>query len=144
MNHILHKLPLWQNVWKETFTAFMNLSPLIIALLIGNICLQACYHKVLQWITIFHFKHESFPLNVLPYILCYSSNTTIYVQIFKGSDFRDFCGQLAIREIFILEISLAKLWLVAISRRAEYLVTLKNKIAKMMNLWCLHASKICI
>ena len=32
---------------------------------------------------------------------------TVYVQIFKGCNFRGFRGQLAFCEIFILEISLA-------------------------------------
>ena len=48
---------------------------------------------------------------------------TVYVQIFEGCNFGGFCSQLAIHEIFILEISLAKLWLASIG----YLVILKNK-----------------
>ena len=32
---------------------------------------------------------------------------TVYVQIFDGCNFRGFCGELAIREIVILKISLA-------------------------------------
>ena len=39
---------------------------------------------------------------------------TVYVQIFKGRNFRGFCGQLAFQEIFILEISLLKLWLLCV------------------------------
>ena len=31
---------------------------------------------------------------------------TVYVQIFEGCNFQGLCGQLAIRKIFILEISL--------------------------------------
>ena len=39
---------------------------------------------------------------------------TVYIQIFKGCNFQGFRGQLAFREIFILEISLAKLWLLCV------------------------------
>ena len=39
----------------------------------------------------------------------------VYVQIFEGCNFRDCHGQLAVHEIFILEISLAKLWLASIA-----------------------------
>ena len=35
-----------------------------------------------------------------------NESSTVYVQIFEGCNFRGFRGKLAIREIFILEISL--------------------------------------
>ena len=38
---------------------------------------------------------------------------TVCIQIFEGCNFRGFHGQPAIREILILEISLAKLWLIS-------------------------------
>ena len=42
------------------------------------------------------------------YLLHYKANT-VYVQIFEERNFRCFRGQLTIREIFILEISLPRI-----------------------------------
>ena len=49
-------------------------------------------------------------------------STTVYVQIFEGY-FRGFRGELAIRNVFILE-----------SESRIYLVILENKIVKMFDL----------
>ena len=42
---------------------------------------------------------------------------TVYAQSFKECNFQGFCGQLAICKIFILESSLAKLWLGSITEQ---------------------------
>ena len=70
----------YPRTWKflQNFVVFMvfhliaNLFPCIMTLLIGNIYLQACYHKGFMQITIFLSKHESFPLeNLLLYTVFY-------------------------------------------------------------------------
>ena len=53
-----------------------------------------------------------------------------YVQIFEGCDFRGFRGQLAFYEIFILEMSMAKLWLSCVS-----LIRNEHKIYKFSKAW---------
>ena len=53
---------------------------------------------------------------VIQYIAIYAYYT-VYLQIFEGCNFQYFCGQLAICEIFILEILLAKLWLTSIGEQ---------------------------
>ena len=45
---------------------------------------------------------------MLKYVADYRVATCMYIHNFKGCSFQGFCGQLAIHEIFILEISLAK------------------------------------
>ena len=44
------------------FHSIANVFLQIMTLSISNISLQKCYSKVLLWIAIFHWKHESFPL----------------------------------------------------------------------------------
>ena len=53
-----------------------------------------------------------------------------YVQIFEGCDFQGFRDQLAFYEIFILEMSMAKLWLSCVS-----LIRNEHKIYKFSKAW---------
>ena len=51
------------------------------------------------------------PIPFTPYLQAQKETT---VSNFYGINFCDFCGELVIREIFILKIALANIWLAAI------------------------------
>ena len=65
--------------------------------------------------------HSLCLLLLFPHSLCFTIQSqvlhTVYIQIFEGCNFQGFCGRLGIRKIFILEISLAKIWLASIGEQ---------------------------